>query len=529
MADYEFRPDERPLMLGSPYAPDQPTRRRLAYAGVAIVVGLCSSFSNALIQVNTNTLGGALGLDAAQMSLLPAMYVAANASSNLMLVKCRFQFGPMRVMYTAVGIYLLAALIEALVPGYYTAIVTRMACGLAASSLTTLTIYNMLQAFPPKIRPLALIIGIVIPQFATPFARMVPVELLSTDSWFGLHVIEITTALIAMIVPTLLPLPPTDRLPAAFERLDFVSIALLVPGFFLVCAVLGMGRPLWWADTPWLGWALACGVAFLAAGLLVERRRVNPLLQLRWLGTLEIARFAVVAFLVRVALAEQTYGAVGLLQQSGLTNDQLRELFGWVALAMVAGAAVAMKLLDPARLALPIAIALFLIAIGSAMDSQSNSLTRPEQLYVSQSLIGCGLAMFIGPSLIYGLLRAIKRGPTYLPTLIVTFSSSQNIGGLAGSALLGSLQYYEVQRHTQLLMLDLDASNPLVAERLRGSASSLRQVVSRDANVLAFNDVFGYVAIGAALVGCYLAARVLYTFIQERREANGSLATHPTR
>jgi hypothetical protein len=289
--------------------------------------------------------------------------------------------------------------------------------------------------------------------------------------------------------------------------------------------VLGLGRTLWWTDTPWLGWALASGVVLLVAGLFVETQRVHPLLQLRWLGTIEILRFAIVAFLVRVALAEQTYGAVGLLQQSGLTNDQLRVLFGWVAIAMVGGAAVAMKLLNPARLALPICIASFLIAIGAWLDSQSNALTRPEQLYLSQSLIGCGLAMFIGPSLIYGLLRAIKQGPEYLATLIVTFSTTQNIGGLAGSALLGSLQYYEVRRHTQLLALDINASNPLVAERLRGGAASFQQAIGRDANVLAFNDVFGYVAVGASLVGLYLALRLLYDFYKERRDAHGNATT----
>ena len=50
-----------------------------------------------------------------------------------------------------------------------------------------------------------------------------------------------------------------------------------------------------------------------------------------------ILRFAAVALLVRMALAEQTYGSVGLLASSGLNNEQLRTLFLIVLGAMLLG------------------------------------------------------------------------------------------------------------------------------------------------------------------------------------------------
>ncbi len=72
-----------------------------------------------------------------------------------------------------------------------------------------------------------------------------------------------------------------------------------------------------------------------ATGLLIEHYRKSPLLQIGWIGSSEILRFALVALVVRIALAEQTYGAVGLLTSGGLTNDQLHILFSLVIVGMV--------------------------------------------------------------------------------------------------------------------------------------------------------------------------------------------------
>src|SRR5262249_11198546 len=152
--------------------------------------------------------------------------------------------------------------------------------------------------------------------------------------------------------------------------------------------------------------------------------------------TADILRFAVVALVVRFALAEQTYGAVGLLTSGGLTNDQLRLLFAIVAVAMVAGTPAAA--LTPSQQSAPwqVLAAALIIAAGAWMDAPSNNLTRPQQLYVSQALIGFGTTLFIGPALLSGLLRMLARGPDYFVSIIVLFSITQNVGGLLGSAVL---------------------------------------------------------------------------------------------
>ncbi|HEY9100641.1 hypothetical protein [Chitinimonas sp.] len=533
---HRFAADEQPLFPGSPYSPRHPQLRRLGYGLIALLMGISATLGNALVTVNVPNLAGALGVYVVEASLLPAVYVAFNACANLMLIKARAQFGIPAVTTSLLLAYMLATLVQILLPGYHSAILVRAASGLAAAGLTTMTIYNLLQALPPKVRPVALAVGIVIPQFGTPIARLFPVEMLALSAWQGLHFIEMGIALLALAVMHLVPLPPSDRL-KVFQPLDFLTFSLLLPATLLLCAVLSMGRYLWWTDTPWLGWALVASIILVVAAVLIEHRRAKPLLQISWVASKDILRFAGVAVLVRLALAEQTYGAVGLLSSSGLTNDQLRWLFFWVLLAMVLGAVIVVLLLNPTRLPVLVVSAALAIALGAWLDSQSNNLTRPEQLYWSQALLGLGTALFIGPSLLYGFGRMMQRGPDYQITFLVLFSVTQNLGGLAGSAMLGSYQVIATRAHALALSEKVLAADPQAAARLQGGAGRLAGVIAdpvlrsaqgngllgaalqREAAALAFNDVFQLVAALALLTAAYVAIANLRRALIQRRQA----------
>jgi hypothetical protein len=219
----------------------------------------------------------------------------------------------------------------------------------------------------------------------------------------------------------------------------------------------------------------------------------------------DIVRFAMVAFLVRIALAEQTYGAIGLLSAGGLNNDQLHGLFLAVTAAMFLGIIVAALTLSERNLPWQVAVAALCIALAAWLDSGSNSLTRPPQLMLSQSLVAFGTTLFVGPTLVFGFLRMSARGGDHLVSFIVLFSVSQNIGGLAGSALLGSVQTIMAKVHAQVMSERLLASDPQTAARLAQGSSALMQSLMTEANTLAYNDVFRLVALAALAVAAYLA------------------------
>jgi hypothetical protein len=522
---YAFAPNERPLFPGSPYSPSHPGWRRVGYALIAVLTGVTSNIVNSMVTVNLPNLAGSMGLYVTQVAWLPAVYVAFNATANLTLVRARIQFGIPQVMLFLLTLYAASVVYQLIWPSYPAALVTRAMCGMAMAALSTITIYNLLQVFSLPTRPLALLIGISLPQLGLPLARMIPVEALALDGWRGLHLIELGLILAVMACTIALPIPPSDR-SKAFEPFDAITIGLLVPAFLLIGGVLGVGRYLWWTDTPWLGWALAVSVPLIGAAIIFEHYRARPLIQTRWIGTVDMMRFALIAFVVRVALAEQTYGSVGLLTLGGLINDQLHLLFAFVALAMVAGGVVAALTLKPERIPLQIMAASLCIALGAWLDTDVSNLTRPPELYASQMLIAFGTTLFMGPSLLFGFIRVIQRGPDHLVSFVVLFSATQNIGGLAGSALLGSWQFDRVRYYSTMLAQHLDAGDPIVADRLRAGAAAvsgvivdpaqrvaqggalLAQAMTREANILAFADVFRAVA-GIALANAiYLAIRI---------------------
>lgn len=502
---YQFKAEERPLFPGGPFSPTHPPLRRLGYAAVGVLAGIGATFGNALVNVDVASLAGSLGLYAAQASLLPAIYIAMTASTNLVLIKARIQFGIPRTVQALLLIYIVAGLAQFVLPGFASAIAVRAASGMAAAALIALSVFYLLQVFPPKARPAAIVIAVGLAQLGTPLARLVPVEMLALDSWQGLHLIEIGVAATVFAATLALPLPPSERSPALEPR-DFLSVALIVPAITLVCAVLGQGRFLWWHDTPWLGWALVAAVPLLAVAVLIELHRARPLLQIEWLTSLDILRFIAVALLVRLALAEQTYGSVGLLTSGGLINDQLHTVFAIVAVAMVLGIVAAVATLSPTRVPWQVMVAALLIAWGAWLDSGATNITRPEQLYFSQALLGFGTTLFIGPALAFGFLRVLARGPDSVVSMLVVFSVTQNVGGLAGSALLGSYQIASTHAHAAALYEHLVGTDPQVAARLQAQGpAALAQALTREANVLAFNDVFVLVASLAAATALFIA------------------------
>jgi len=535
--EYQFAPIERPLLPGSPYSPAHPAWRRAVYSGIAFATAITATLGNALVSTNTSTIAGSLGEYVAVVAILPAFYVAVNATGNLSIVKARAQWGIPAITHAALVLYAVVALLQLLFPNLALAFAVRAASGLSAAALISVTIFYLFQVFPPKLRPAALVIGIGFTQLGTPLARLFPVELLAQHHWQNLHLIELALPLTILALMNAFPLPPSDKT-KAFQPLDFATIALLVPAMLLICTVISAGRLSWWTDTPWLGWTLAAAVPLLATAILIEVRRDKPLLHLEWLGTGVILRFVAVALLMRMALAEQTYGSVGLLTASGLNNEQLRLLFIIVLGAMVLGIATAVLTLRPHGLREQVIVAALSIALGAWLDSHATNLTRPPQLYLSQALIGFGTTLFIGPALAFGFLRMLERGVDYFVTLVVFFSTTQNVGSIAGAALLGSYQFMATRAHAFALAEHLTSTDPQVVARIQTGSQLLAnsvsdpgqqlaqgsallvQAQSREATVLAFNDVFGFVALLAFGTALFVLCLVLRDAWRARRQVS---------
>jgi MFS family permease len=525
----KYAPHERPTIPGSPSTPLHSNPKRWAYAIVGVIVALTGGLGNALVVANLQYLQGSLGATQAEIAWLPAAYVMTNVSMNLLLVKFRQQFGLRAFTEVFLVLYALVTFAHLFVNDIESAVAVRAAHGMVGAALSSLGLYYMIQAFPQKWRMKALVLGLGTAQLATPLARLVSEDLLQIAEWRGLYLFELGMCLLALGCVLILKLPPGDRF-KTFEKLDFLTFALLASGFAALCAALSLGRIEWWLEEPWIGLALAFSIASIMAGLCIEHNRTRPLLITRWLGSGRMIRFALGVLLTRIVLSEQATGAVGFLQGMNQGTEQLHTLYLFMLLGSIAGLLISALTINPQHLFKPLIISLALMAVGSIMDSFSTSLTRGPQMYFSQFLLAFGGTFFLGPTLVLGISGVISN-PRNMVSFSVMFGICQNVGSLIGSALLGTFQVWREKFHSAHIVEHVTLLNPQVQSRLQSSSGAylsaiadpsartnqgiraLATAATREANTLAYNDVFMLIALIAILTAIWITARATWLWI----------------
>jgi hypothetical protein len=110
----------------------------------------------------------------------------------------------------------------------------------------------------------------------------------------------------------------------------------------------------------------------------------------------------------------------------------------------------------------------------------------------------------------------VVANPANLISFSVLFGLTQNLGGLLGSSLVGTFQVLREKYHSSIITEHLSSLDPLVANRIQAGAAAVGQLVAdpaartrqgaaslaasatREANILAYNDVFLVLAAIAA-------------------------------
>jgi MFS family permease len=524
-ADYQFKPHERPLMPGSPATPDHPMPRRVGYIAIGILIALTSGFSNGLLLANLPQIQGSLGLTPIEGGWLTAAYSMTNVCTSFVLIKFRQQLGLQRITRVFLLGFVTLNGLQLLVHSYGTELAVRAASGILASGFTPLGFFYIMQGMSAKARMSGMIIGIGLTQVALPLARVISPLLLADGDIQNLYVFEFGLSLVCLGCVALLRLPPSERLPV-FEKLDLLTFALFAPGVMLLIAVLVQGRIVWWT-TPWLGIAVAGAILLIGTAMLIEHNRANPMLNTRWIASRDVLRFAMIAASMRILLGEQNYGSIGLFTAVGMGQDQLVSFYLVVTAATIAGLAIGVATMNPLDLLRQIVISIALIGIAAWLDSSTSNLTRPANLYITQAMIAFAAIFFLGPTMMGGVLRALAKGPSHMVSYSAVFSLAQTIGGLGGTALLGTFQIVREKYHSHELVQSIVMSDPQVATRIQQlggaygkvitdptlrqaqGAGLLAQQVTREANILAFNDVFMLIAILSALAFLWLGGRWL--------------------
>jgi MFS family permease len=510
---------------------------------VGLVVALTGGLGNGLVVANLVNLQGTFGAYVTEMQWLPAAYVMTIVSMNLILVKFRQRFGLQLFTELFLALYAIVTFAHLYAHNLPTAIAVRAAHGIVGAALTTLSLFYCIQAFPAKRRLMGLVFGVGLPQLALPLARVISSDLLKIGEWAGLIWFELGMALLALACVLAIKLPPGDRY-KVFEKRDFITFLLFAPGVALLCAVLALGRFVWWLEAPWVGACLAGAIALIVAALAVEHHRDNPMLNTRWLISAKITKLALSVLLIRIVLAEAT-SVVAFFQALGLHTDQMQTMFALVLLGSVLGLVTSALTISRENLDHSLMVALACMAAGALIDAGATSDTRPMEMYLSQFLLGFGGTFFLGPTIVAGFGNVLLE-PRNLISFTVMFSMTQNLGSLVGNALTGTFETVREKYHSSYLVEPLSLIDPQVASRLQSGAgallgavpdpaarsaqgyASLATAATRQANVLAYNDVFMMIAAIALLTLAWLALGELWTFCQSCRRAPAPPPVSPT-
>ncbi|HZX81905.1 MAG TPA: MFS transporter [Lysobacter sp.] len=513
-------------MPGSPATPAHPTARRIGYAAIGALIAITAGLGNGLLLANLPRIQGSLGLTSVEAGWLSAAYSMTNVCTSFMLIRFRQHFGLQRLTRIfLIGFVVLSGL-QVLAHSYGTELAMRLASGIVTAGFMPLGFFYIMQAMPATGRLGGMIIGVGLTQLGAPLARCLSPLLLADGEIRDLYLFEFGLALVCLGCVALLRLPPSERV-HAFEPLDALTFALFAPGIALLCAVLVQGRIVWWT-TPWLGGAIAASILLIGIAMLIEHGRANPMLNTRWMGSRPMLRFALIAATMRLLLSEQNYGSLGLLAVVGMGADQLVPFWGVVCLATLAALAASVLTLNARDLLWPLVVSAAMIAIGAFMDADASNLTRATNLYASQAIIAFAAMFFVGPTMMEGVLRAIAKGPSHMVSYSAVFGIAQTLGGLGGAALLGTFQIVREKFHSHELVQSILPTDPVVAARLQAlggayarvttdpvvrqaqGTSLLSQQVTREANILAYNDVFLLIAVVATIATIGLGARWLY-------------------
>jgi len=224
----DWTPDERPTLPGSPAAIAHSRPKRFLYLFIGLFVAIAASLSNGFITANLPIIQGEYGLTVSEAAWLPAAYVMANVSSNLILFKARQQYG-LR-LFSEVGLiaFIAVLILHILVHTYEMALFARFIAGLAAAPLSSLGMYYVMQAFKKEDMAKGIYIAFGFQQLGLPLAWIISPYLVDTHSWMVLYTFELGLAICCLAMVVSLKLPRSLRI-YVFEKQDFTCSRFCLP------------------------------------------------------------------------------------------------------------------------------------------------------------------------------------------------------------------------------------------------------------------------------------------------------------
>lgn len=263
--------------------------------------------ANSSVNVALPTMVAELGASQTQLQWIVDAYAIIFAGLLLPMGAIADRFGRKGTMQAGLLIYGLAGLVASMAGNATTLIAARAVMGIGATAVMPSTLSILTNVFPPHERQRAISIWA---GFAGAGAAIGPVASgwLLTHYWWG-SVFLIPTVIAAMALLVGFVIVPTSKDPDS-TPLDPVAGLLSTVGFAALLYGIIEGPDRGWTEPLTIA-SFACGAVGLVAFVLWERRRENPMLDMRFFS---IPPFSVGASVIAFTFLSM-FGMLFLLTQ----------------------------------------------------------------------------------------------------------------------------------------------------------------------------------------------------------------------
>ena len=487
--------------------------RRVIITITAILCTLLEIVDTTIVNVAVNDMRGTLGATLTEVGWVITAYAIGNVIIVPMTSWLSQQFGRRNYFAASVILFTICSFLCGNATGIWELVAFRFLQGIGGGALLVTSQTIITESYPPEKRSMAQAIyglGVIIgPTLGPPLGGYI----VEHFSWPYIFYINIPLGVIATLLTLQFVRSPKYGEKSATRDIDWLGIGLLAITVGSLQYVLEKGQDDDWFNSSVIIYLCVTAVLGLYFFIWRELRFRNPIVELRVLKNSNLRVGTILSFIMGFGLYGSTF-IIPLYTQS---------ILGWTA--QQAG-----MLMVPAALT----TAFMMPIIGNLLQKGV-----PQQYLVAGGMIGFSIFTFWGYFILTPdtdsdnffwmlIVRGIALGMLFIPITALSLSTlkgqqigqgaaftgmMRQLGGSFGVALITTFMSRQNVVHRSSLVSKLDINNPAVQQRIQGmqhnfmnkgmasdvalksSYSAMDHIVTKQAAVLSYMDVFFYLGV----------------------------------
>ena len=487
--------------------------RRVIITVTAILCALLEIVDTTIVNVALNDMRGTLGATLTEVGWVITAYAIGNVIIVPMTSWLSQQFGRRNYFAASIILFTVCSFLCGNATGIWELVAFRFLQGIGGGALLVTSQTIITESYPPEKRSMAQAIyglGVIIgPTLGPPLGGFI----VDHASWPYIFYINIPLGVIATLLTLQFVRSPKYGEKSVGRDIDWLGIGLLAITVGSLQYVLEKGQDDDWFNSPVIIYLCVAAVLGLYFFIWRELRFRNPIVELRVLKNNNLRVGTILSFIMGFGLYGSTF-IIPLYTQS---------ILGWTA--QQAG-----MLMVPAALT----TAFMMPIIGNLLQKGV-----PQQYLVAGGMLMFSLFTFWGYFILTPdtgsdnffwmlILRGIGLGMLFIPITALSLSTlkgkeigqgaaftgmMRQLGGSFGVALITTFMSRQNMVHRNTLVSKLDTNNPVVMQRIHGmqqnfinkgmgtdialksSYSAMDHIVTKQASVLSYMDVFFYLGV----------------------------------